>query len=214
AAALRLQVPNPFFGIASAGELGTTPTIAQGQLLRPFPEFGDVLMHEATAGGRRNYNAATVVLDKRTGSKGWGGRLSYTFSRTSDNQFGQDNVYQTRTATPQNNYNLDAEYSIINFDPPNGIILAPIVVLPAPADQISAAHAVLGGWTLSTVIELVSGAPLNAVLTGGASDTNLGLLGGRQRPNLVGDPNTPGGGDHPRSAAAPPHTPVLPTPTA
>src|SRR5262252_3145599 len=160
AAALRQQVANPFFGIASAGELGTTPTIAQGQLLRPFPEFGDILMHETTAGGRRNYNAATVVLDKRTGSKGWGGRLSYTFSRTSDNQFGQDNVYQTRTATPQNNYNLDGEYSISNFDSPHRIILAPIVVLPAPADQNSAAHAVLGGWTLSTVIELVSGAPL------------------------------------------------------
>jgi hypothetical protein len=205
AAALRQQVANPFFGIASAGELGTTPTIAQGQLLRPFPEFGDILMHETTAGGRRNYNAATVVLDKRTGSKGWGGRLSYTFSRTSDNQFGQDNVYQTRTATPQNNYDLDSEYSISNFDSPHRIILAPIVMLPAPANQNSVAYTVLSNWTLSTVIELVSGAPLNAVLTGGASDTNLGLLGGRQRPNLVGDPNTPGSDEDRVSTAAQPN---------
>ena len=42
------------------------------------------------------------------------------------------------------------------------------------------------------MVELVSGAPLNAVMSGGASDTNLGLLGGRQRPNLSGDPNTYG----------------------
>ena len=59
-------------------------------------------MHETTAGGKRQYNAATFVFDKRVGSSGWGGRLSYTFSRTKDNQFGQDNVYQTRQATPQN----------------------------------------------------------------------------------------------------------------
>jgi hypothetical protein len=33
---------------------------------------------------------------------------------------------------------------------------------------------------------------LNAVLSSGASTANLGLFGGRQRPNLVGDPNTSG----------------------
>jgi hypothetical protein len=38
----------------------------------------------------------------------------------------------------------------------------------------------------------VSGSPLNAVMSEGTSDANLGLFGGRQRPNLVGDPNTSG----------------------
>ena len=52
-----------------------------------------------------------------------------------------------------------------------------------------------GGWTASAVVELVSGAPLNEVMSGGASDANLGLFGGRQRPNLVGDPNTSGSDD-------------------
>jgi len=118
--------------------------------------------------------------------------LSYTFSRTKDNQFGQDNVYQTRTQTPQNNYDLDAEYSISNFDSPHRIILAPIYVMPSPAARGTAKHLLLGGWTASAVVELVSGAPLNSVLSQGVSDVNLGLLGGRQRPNLVGDPNTPG----------------------
>jgi hypothetical protein len=196
---LRQSVPNPFFGIAAAGELGTSPTIQQGQLLRPFPEFGNIFMHETTAGGRRQYHAATFVLDKRTGARGWGGRLSYTFSRTMDNQFGQDNVYQTRQNTPQNNYDLDAEYSVSNFDSPHRIILAPIVQLPSPAG--GSARALLGGWNLSATVELVSGAPLNAVLSGGASDANLGLLGGRQRPNLIGDPNTSGSDDDRVSSA-------------
>jgi len=38
-------------------------------------------------------------------------------------------------------------------------------------------------------------------LSGDVSDANLGLLGGRQRPNLVGDPNTTGS-DADRAASA------------
>src|SRR5262247_4135120 len=111
-AKLRESIPNPFFGIAAAGELGGAPTIQRGQLLRPFPEFGDVLKQETTTGSRRQYHAATFILEKRTGSGVWGGRLSYTLSNTKDNQFGQaNNGYAWRTATPQNNYDLDAEYS-------------------------------------------------------------------------------------------------------
>src|SRR5204862_6786697 len=73
AAALRASVPNPFFGISSAGELGTSPTIQRGQLLRPFPEFGDILQYETTAGGRRQYNAASIELNRRVGGESsWG----------------------------------------------------------------------------------------------------------------------------------------------
>src|SRR5439155_1806074 len=89
AAALRESIANPFFGIAQAGELGTSPTIQRGQLLRPFPEFGDINMREWTAGSKRKYNALELILEKRTGAGNWGGRFSYTYSRTMDNQFGQ-----------------------------------------------------------------------------------------------------------------------------
>jgi hypothetical protein len=41
-------------------------------------------------------------------------------------------------------------------------------------------------------VELVRGSPLNAVMSEGVSDANPGLFGGRQRPNLGGDPNTSG----------------------
>ena len=201
AAALRTSVPNPFFGIAAAGEFGTTPTIQRGQLLRPFPEFGDVMMHQKTAGSKRQYNALELLLDKRVGGRNWwGGRYSYTFSRMMDNQYGESSNYGRRTATPQNNYDLAAEYSISNFDSPHRIVLAPIVQLPSPKDTRSALYAVAGGWNLSSVVELVSGPPLNATMPGSASDQNLGLFGGRQRPNLVGDPNT-SGSDQDRAAS-------------
>jgi hypothetical protein len=193
AAALRQSVPNPFFGIASAGEFGTRATIPRGQLLRPFPQFGNVNMRETTEGGRRQYHALIVKLDKRTGQSWWGGRYSYTWSSTKDNQFGESSTFQGSAATPQNLYDLDAEYGVSNFDSPHRIVLAPIVRIPGPANRTTIASALLGGWSASAVVELVSGSPLNAVLSSSTSDRNLGLFGGLQRPNRIGDPSTPGG---------------------
>jgi hypothetical protein len=197
AAALLQQVANPFFGIAQAGELGTRTTVPLGQLLRPYPEFGDVNVFERTDGGKRQYNAMTLEIDKRLSHSWWGGRYSYTWSRLKDNQFGEDSAYQTRTAVPQNIYDLDAEYAISNFDSPHRIVLAPIVRFPNPARHAS----LLGGWTASAIVELVSGSPLNAVMSAGTSDSNLGLFGGRQRPNAAGDPNTSGSDDERVSSA-------------
>jgi hypothetical protein len=196
--ALLAEVPNPFFGIPGTGEFGDRATIQAGQLLRPFPQFGDINQFERTEGGRRQYHAATFVLEKRTAAGRWGGRYSYTYSRTRDNQFGESSTYLTRTSTPQNNYDLDAEYGVSHFDSPHRIILAPIFRFP---DNTGGARWLLSGWNASAVVELVSGSPLNAVLSGGASTTNLGLFGGRQRPNLVGDPNT-SGSDNDRVATA------------
>lgn len=201
AAALLRQVPNPFFGVPGAGEFASRATIEAGQLLRPFPQFRDVNMFETTEGGRRQYHAATFTLDKRV-TRGWGGRFSYTWSRTKDNQFGESNSYAIATGVPQNNYDLDAEYGVSNFDSPHRIILAPIVRFPEPAG--GAASKLLGGWTASAIFEYVSGAPLNAVLSAGTSNNNLGLFGGRQRPNLIGDPNVSAADDDRVSTAVNP----------
>ncbi|MDH4063445.1 MAG: carboxypeptidase-like regulatory domain-containing protein, partial [Acidobacteriota bacterium] len=187
-AALLRSVPNPFFGIPEAGEFASRATIQQGQLLRPFPQFGDIRQYERTDGGKRQYHAATFILDKRATGR-WGGRMSYTFSRTEDNQFGESSTYQNRTATPQNNYDLEAEYGISNFDSPHRIVLAPIFRFPDSSSD-GAARWLLSGWNASAIIELVSGSPLNAVMSSGVSNANLGLFGGRQRPNQIGDPNT------------------------
>lgn len=169
-------------------------------MLRPFPQFLDVNKLEMTAGSRRQYHALIFRLDRRVGGL-WGGRFSYTWSRTDDNQFGESSAYASRAATPQNNYDLEAEYGRSNFDSPHRIVLAPIFRLPSPSDRGGFKYALLGGWNASAVIELVSGAPLNATMSSSRSSTNLGLFGGLQRPDLVGDPNT-SGSDTDRVASA------------
>ena len=124
-------------------------------------------------------------MDKRTGSSFWGGRFSYTWSLMEDNQWGQNTAFSGRVAAPQNFYDTEAEYARSILDSPHRIILAPIVRLPSPRTG-RWLHALLGDWTASAIVELVSGAPATAYLSAGASESNLGLFGGRQRPNAIG----------------------------
>jgi hypothetical protein len=130
----------------------------------------------------------TFKLDKRTGTSWWGGRFNYTWSSTKDNQFGETSFYSRSLNLPQNNYDLDAEYGPSNFDSPHRIILAPIIRVPSAADS-GWGQRLFGDLTISAIVELASGAPLNATISAGVSDNNLGLFGGRQRPNPTGDPN-------------------------
>ena len=190
-ALLRSNVANPFFGIAEAGEFASSSDIAFGQLLRPFPQFGDVDQLERTDGGRRQYHGLVFKLDKRT-TNWFGGRFSYTFSSTKSNQFGESSSFEGRTRDAENNFDLDAEYDNDIFSSPHRIILAPIIRIPGPGEDRPMANALFGGWTVSAIVELVSGSPGTARMTSGISGRNLGLFGGRQRPNIVGDGNTQG----------------------
>src|SRR5258708_1567008 len=80
-------------------------------------------------------------------------------------------------------------------------VVAPSVELRGPKNTRGPAYLLLGGWNAWAVVELVSGPPLNAVMSGDTSGANLGLFGGRQRPNVTGDPNT-SGNDQARAASA------------
>jgi len=192
--ALYDQVPNPFFGIAQAGDFSQLPTIARGQLLRPFPQFANIFERQ-TSGARLSYHAMTAMLERRVAG-GWGGRFHYTWSRREDNQFGDSNTFSFRAAdvpVPQNSYDLDAEYSRSTQDVPHRIVLAPIVEFPAGEGKRWATHglagALLGGWTLAAIARYESGSPRSIVQV----NDNSGSFSGLQRPNLTGiDPNTPG----------------------
>jgi hypothetical protein len=186
------MVPNPFFGVAAAGQFAARQTIELGQLLRPYPQFGNVNMMQST-GARSQYHAAIIQVRRRAVGL-WGGNFSYTYSRLNDNQFGQDNYYSSSPGL-QNNYtvvpwseyyNPDQEYGRSLLDSPHKIVLAPTLNLPFGDGQKWATaglgNLLLGGWSVTTVVTFNSGFPI------GVSQNQSGtpfLFGGTLRPNLV-----------------------------
>lgn len=195
-AALTEQVPNPFRGVAGVGgSLATAATVSRAQLLRPFPQYGNIFMRQSTL-GKNQYHAAVLKLEKRM-SHGWGGRINYTYSRLKDNQFGEGNFFSRNSTEAANAYDIDAEYGVGILDVPHKISIAPIFELPFGAgrrwltDGIGAR--VLGDWTISSIITVESGFPIS-LSTSSNPTANLFTL--MSRANLgAGDPETDGSRD-------------------
>ncbi len=201
--ALAQQVPNPFYGVAGAGPLATQATVQRRQLLRPFPEYQNVIAHQITEGTSR-YNAAVIEVVKRL-SNGWGGRFSYTRSVLKDNQFAEGNFFSNgNTGTPYNlafvqgspYFNPNIEYSYGILDVPHRFAFSPMFELPFGQGRTwmtkgGLGSALLGGWTAAAVITLESGFPINVT-----QSDNSNTYSGQQRPNVTGvDPNTSGSFD-------------------
>ena len=213
-AALDQQLPNPFLGNPNVPRSLSTPaTLSRARLLRPFPQYNQVNAYQVTEGYSR-YNAAVFEWTKRV-TNGWGGRVSYTYSVLKDNQFGEGNFYTAVSpALPINNYNYIAsasacqsgqqfttacfdsssEYGYGVLDVPHRIIIAPIVELPFGhgkrwASGSRAADLMIGGWTLSTAVNLQAGFPINVQQN---AESRLGGANAN-RPNLSGQSlDTPG----------------------
>ncbi len=187
------SVANPFYGIAEAGQFAGRKTIQLGQLLRPFPEFGNITWNDGT-GAHSQYNAFIVQGRKRVEGL-WGVNFSYTYSRLNDNQVGQGNYY-SRAGSVQNEYILvpwspyydpDSEYGQSLLDSPHKFTVAPTLLLPFGEGKRFLSDSVwgdriLGGWSLTAVLQLQSGFPLGVTqnITGGQF-----LFGGAIRPNIV-----------------------------
>lgn len=191
--ALLQQVPNPFRGVPGVGgSLGTAATVTRAQLLRPFPQFNNILMRQSTQ-GRNQYHAAIFKLEKRM-SQGWGGRLNYTYSRLMDNQFGEGNAYSVTNGFPQNSYDLDAEYSIGLLDVPHKLVFSPMIEMPFGEGKRWAnsgvAAAILGDITITSIIALESGFPISVSNSTNGLSNAFFLM---QRPNPTGvNPATTG----------------------
>ncbi len=187
------NVPNPFLGIPEAGQFASRTTIQLGQLLRPYPQFGNITQNDAT-GAHSQYHAFVFQGRKRVGNV-WGVNFSYTYSRLNDNQVGQSNYYSS--ASPVQNeyvlvpsspyYDPESEYGRSLLDSPHKFTVSPTLLLPFGEGKRFLSDSVwgdriLGGWSLTTVLQLQSGFPIGVSqnITGG-----LYLFGGAIRPNLV-----------------------------
>jgi hypothetical protein len=177
-------VSNPFYGNPLFGNLSGTETISRAQLLRPYPQFGDLLARTFGA-GRRRYHSAVLRAERRFRS-GWGGRVNYTWSRNDDNIFGEGNGFSRREGAAVNRYDLDSEYSRSISDIPHRLNVSGIVELPFGQgkrwlDEGGFCNALFGGWTFSAAGFYQSGFPVAVT----QRLNNTGLLGDLQRPNLV-----------------------------
>ncbi|HXA53126.1 MAG TPA: TonB-dependent receptor [Candidatus Acidoferrum sp.] len=169
--ALLTQVPNPFFGIIpqSAGVLGQ-PTVAQGYLLKPYPQYLYVSAFSPTLGDS-TYKALQVKVQKRMGSNGTL-LVSYTRSRfegSADvlspwleaNRFGVGGAQGV-----QDNYNIAAEKSLSSFDLPNRFVLSYVLDLPFGKGKKflggvqGPVSKVVSGWAINGITTFQNGFPL------------------------------------------------------
>jgi len=189
--ALLNQVPNPFFGhITSSGCSLDQPTVQQGQLLRPYPEFCDINETLDPAGGS-NYNALNVNYTHRV-SQGLTLLASYTFSKFIDNVGGPENWASASanfSENIRNVYNLAAEKSVDATDTPHSFVLSYVYELPVGKGRrfgsglSGVANAVVGGWQTSGTLTLKEGFPLTITSSG----NGLNYFGVGQHVDVVGN---------------------------
>ena len=186
-AALDDPLPNPFFGRPEFGQLSGSPTLPRGQLLRPFPQFQDVLARHVSA-ARSRYDAFRFELEKRFRGR-WGARVNYTFASQRDNVYESNTLLENERSTVFINNRIDDDFGPSRIEAKHWLNLNGLYRFPSPEGGI--ANLLAGGWSASVTALLRSGFPLTIT----QANNNLGSEFGfnHQRPNLTGvDPHVSG----------------------
>ena len=177
---LNQQVPNPFYGIVNNGVL-TQPTVARGQLLRPYPQFTDIIPLYA-AGAKSGYDALQMTGRKRL-TQGLMFEGSYTYARA--REIGMSH---------QDSYNLEASWALASYDIKHRFVLSYLYELPFGQGRRFASgasgllNALIGGWQFNGITTLQSGTPLQIT-----ANNTAGIFGARTQPNNNGnDPRLSG----------------------
>jgi hypothetical protein len=156
-AALQKQVANPFYGTIPFGTLAL-PTISQGQLLRPYPEYTQVT---ASNDGNRDsiYHSLQVKLEKRF-HQGGSVLAGYTWSKNiGDIETGMSWLEAGPLANIQDNTNLRGERAVSGFDVPHRLIVSYVYDLPFGKGQHFASN------TSGATDKLISGWGINGIST-------------------------------------------------
>jgi hypothetical protein len=150
--ALNEQVDNPFFGIVNNG-VHLSRRIARAQLLRPYPQFTDIIpLYDA--GGSSVYHSWQNTIKRRFS----GGLLfegSYTWSKLLDTGWSHQNTYDVR-----------ASRSLSPDDIAHRFVMGFVYQLPFgrgrrfATDLRGAAQFLLGGWEINGIVTYQSGAPI------------------------------------------------------
>jgi len=159
--ALAQQVPNPFYGTITTGAL-SAPTVARSQLLQPFPQYGNITLHQFPVGDSI-YHAVLIRVDKRF-SHGFSVLGSFTGSKEIDN-VGEHFSGRTGIGNP---YDLRSYRSVADYDVPQRLVVSYIWQLPFGPGQAHFHSGVLatmvGNWQINGISSFQKGTPV--VITG------------------------------------------------
>jgi len=150
--ALNQLVPNPFFGIVNSGVL-VSPQVSRAQLLRPYPQFTDIIPLTAT-GSSSIYHALQLSVQRRM-SAGLMLAGSYAWSKAIE-----------EGESHQDSYDIGASRSVASYDIPHRLVLSALYEVPFGrgrrfgASTPLALDAVLGGWQINGIVTIQSGTPL------------------------------------------------------
>jgi len=123
-------------------------------------------------------NEFQLTVDQRL-SHGVEFRVAYTNSKTIDDASG----FRARSSTLTDPTNPEVDRGLADFDAPQRLVISPIVQLPFDKPFHSGfAHAVLGGWSLATIVTFQSGNPFTLFSENNSSQLNSYL----DRPDVVG----------------------------
>jgi hypothetical protein len=153
------SVPNPFFGKVTVGALSFA-TVPRKQLLRPFPQYQDVL-HIRANYGDSHYQSMTARFEKRY-SQGLTLSVGYTLSKTISDIGGDSNTWVVGPSNalfdPSYNRGLEAN------DLPHRVVISHLYDLPFGKGRRWAttglASHVLGGWQWNGITIFQSGRPI------------------------------------------------------
>ena len=132
---LQQLVPNPFYGLISSGTLAN-PTVQQGQLLLPFPQYTSV---SVTGLSNRDsiYHSLQMKMEKRF-HKGGTVLAAYTWSKFISDA---DTIttWLDPTGTIQDYNNLRNERALLGSDVPQHVVISYVYDVP-----IGKGHRLLG----------------------------------------------------------------------
>ncbi|MBZ5682119.1 MAG: carboxypeptidase regulatory-like domain-containing protein [Acidobacteriia bacterium] len=138
-----------------------------GQLLRPFPQFGNINTTDGLENlGQSTYHALQAKVERRF-RNGLNLLAAYTFSKTltdADSNYPSFTGNQSNVFGAQNPFNLRAEKQVSYQDIPQTLVLSYMYELPVGPGKKYLNHGiashVLGGWQISGVQRYQSGSPM------------------------------------------------------
>jgi hypothetical protein len=185
--ALQDQVPNPFLGLISSGTLAA-PTVARGQLLRPFPQYTGVAIDENT-NRSSTYHSLQMKIEKRL--RGGGTILaSYTVAKLISDTDSLTGWLEGSDGTQwgdTNSNDLHYERSLTAYDVSQRFVVSYVLDLPFGKGQKFGRDAggvggkLISGWGINGITTFQSGFP---VRLGAPNVSNS--FGGSSRPVSTG----------------------------